>query len=46
MFKDENKDDVSLHLLKFHMHVHRLKVKFTEDFIMNILMATDRKSVV
>jgi len=26
IFKVENKDNVALHLVRFHMHVHRLKV--------------------
>ena len=26
IFKDEKKDNVSLHLVRFHMHVHSLKV--------------------
>ena len=40
MFKYENKDDAFLHLIMFHMHVRRLKVKFPEDFLMEIFMAT------
>ena len=40
MFKYEKKDDVALHLIKFHMHIHGLKVKFPEDCLMNIFMAT------
>ena len=39
MFKDEKKDDATLHLIKFLMYVCRLKVKFLEDFLMMIFMA-------
>jgi len=31
MFKDEDGDDVSLHLVRFHMHARKLKVQFPED---------------
>jgi hypothetical protein len=37
-FKDEEGGDVALHLIKFHMHVHKLKVKFCEDFLINMFM--------
>ena len=40
MFKDEKKDVVALHLIKFHMHIHRLKVKFPEDCLMKLFIAT------
>jgi len=30
-FKDEKGDDAALHLVKFHMHVCKLKVQFHED---------------
>jgi hypothetical protein len=39
-FKDEEGDDVALHLIKFHMHVHKLKVKFHEYCLMNMFMAS------
>jgi hypothetical protein len=39
-FKDEEGDDASLHLIKFHMHVHKLKVKFHEYCLMKMFMAT------
>jgi hypothetical protein len=39
-FKDEEGDDVALHLIKFHMHTHKLKVKFHEDCLMKMFMAT------
>lgn len=31
-FIDERGDDVALHLVKFHMHVRRLKVQYHEDY--------------
>ena len=40
IFKDEKKDNVALNLVRFHMHVHRLKVQFPEDYLMKIFMAT------
>jgi hypothetical protein len=39
-FKDQEGDDVSFHLIKFHMHIHRLKVKFPKDYLMKMFMAT------
>jgi len=39
-FKDEERDDVDLHLIKFHMHSRKLKVKWHEYCLMNIFMAT------
>ena len=40
IFKDEKKDNVALHLVRFHMHVHSLKVHFLEDCLMKVFMAT------
>ena len=40
MFKDEKKDDVGLHLVKFHIHVCRSSVEFPEDFLMKMFMPT------
>jgi len=40
LFKDEIGDDAALHLLKFHMHIRKFKVKFHEDFHMKIFMVT------
>ena len=40
IFKDEKKDNASLHLVRFHMHVHSLKVQFPEDCLMKMFMAT------
>jgi len=28
MFKDDDRNDVALHLVKFHMHTPNLKVEF------------------
>ena len=39
-FRDEEGDDVALHLLKFHMHIHRLRIEFPEYCLMNMLMAS------
>ena len=40
MFKYEKKDDAGLHLVKFHIHVCRLRVEFPEYCLMNIFMDT------
>jgi len=40
LFKDETRDDVALHLLRFHMHIQKFKVKFHEDCLMKIFMET------
>lgn len=40
MFKYDDRNDAALHLLRFHMHTHKLKVDFPEDYLMNIFMAT------
>lgn len=39
-FRDQVGDDASLHLVKFDMHVHKLKVVFHEDCLMKMFMAT------
>jgi hypothetical protein len=39
-FKDEKGDNASLHLVKFHMHVHKLWVQFHEYCLMKMSMAT------
>ena len=39
-FKDGKGDDVALHLVKFHMHVRKLKVKLHKYFLMKIFMTT------
>ena len=38
--RDDKGDDVALHLVKFHMHVRKLRVQFHEDCLMQIFMAT------
>ena len=40
MFKDVKGYGATLHLVRFHMHVHRLKIDFIEDYLMKIFMAT------
>ena len=42
-FRDQVGDDVALHLLKFHMHVHKLKVVFHEDCLMKFSWIPWRK---
>ena len=39
-FKGRDGEDASLHLVKFHFHIHILKAKIPEDFLMNIYMAS------
>jgi len=39
-FLDGKGDDVALHLVKFHMHVRKLRVQFHEDCLMKMFMAT------
>ena len=43
IFKDEKKDNVALHLVRFHMHVCRLKVQFREDFLMKMLWSLQKE---
>ena len=40
IFQDEKFDDDLLHLIKFHIHVWRLKVEWHEDYLMKMFMAT------
>jgi len=40
LFKDKKGYDVALHMFKFHLHVHKLEVKFPEDCLMKMFMAT------
>jgi hypothetical protein len=40
MFKDKDGDDATLHLITFHMHVHKLNIRFHEDCLMKMFMAT------
>lgn len=39
-FKDDGKKDAALHLVRFHMHIRKLKVDFPEDCLMKIFLAT------
>jgi len=39
-FKDDDRNDAALHLVIFHIHIHKLKVDFLEDWLMKIFMAT------
>ena len=40
IFRDENKYDVDLNLINFHVHVCRLRVEFIEDCLMKVFLAT------
>jgi len=40
VFKYEKGDNVALHLIKFHMHIRKLKVELHEDCLMKMFMAT------
>jgi len=40
MFKDDNRNDATLHMVRFHIHIRKLKVDFPEDYSMKIFMAT------
>ena len=39
-FKDDDRKDAALHLVRFHMHVCKLKIYFPKDFSMKMFMAT------
>ena len=39
-FKHEKGYDDALHLVKFHMHIHKLRIEFLEDCLMNMFMET------
>ena len=39
-FKNEEGNDATPHLIKIHMHIHKLGVKFKEYFLMKMFMAT------
>ena len=39
-FIDGNKDEAILHLIKFHWHIHKLRIKLNEDCLMKMFMAT------
>ena len=38
--RNEEGYDAALHLIRFHMHVHKLKVSFHEDCLMKMFMAS------
>ena len=38
-FKYEEGDDVALHLIKFHIHSHKLKIEWNEDCLMKMFMS-------
>jgi len=40
VFRNVEGNDAALHLVKFHIHVHRLKINFPEDCLMKMFMAT------
>ena len=40
MFRNVEGNDAALHLVKFHIHVHKLKIDFPEDCLMKMFMAT------
>lgn len=44
-FKDQKGDDVVVHLLRFHMHIRKLKIKFHEDCRMKFFMETLEEKV-
>ena len=37
-FRDDKDDDVAMHLINFHRHIHRLGLKFPEDCLMKMFM--------
>ena len=39
-FRDPKNDDVALHFVRFHMHIHKLRVELHEDSLMKMFMAT------
>ena len=46
IFKHEKKDNVALHLVRFHMHVHKFRFEFPEDCLMKMFMATLEDEVI
>jgi len=40
VFRNVEGNDVALHLVKFHIHVHTLKINFSEGCLMKMFMAT------
>ena len=39
-FQDERGDDAAIHLIRFHLHICRLRVEFPEDCLMKMFMET------
>ena len=39
IFKYQKGDDVSIHLFRFHKHIHKLGVGWHEEYLMKILRA-------
>ena len=39
-FKNQKNDDDALHLVRFHMHIHKLGVRLNEDSLMKIFMVS------
>ena len=39
-FKDQKNNDAALHLVRFHIHIHKLGVKLHEDSLMKMFMTT------
>ena len=40
IFQEKNVDDALLHIIKFHKHSWKLKVKWHEDYLMKMFMET------
>ena len=39
-FKDQKGDDATLHLFRFHKHIHKLGVELHEDSLMKMFMVS------
>jgi len=39
VFKDKKGDDATIHLFRFHMHIRKLKIKFSKDCLMKMFAA-------
>ena len=40
IFKDQKDDDASIHLFRFHKHIHKLGVELHEDSLMKMFMVS------
>ena len=40
LFKDDDRNDAALHLVRCHIHIRKLKVDFPKDCLMKIFMTT------